>query len=283
MKILLTSLPGTGKSTIIKKVIDTYSGEKYGVMALEIRDENNNRLGFKAVNLEGKRKVFMHKTDIKSDVIVGGKYYVDVEVLDTFVTNELKKGLNKEKILILVDEIGRAQSNSNVFLETVRELLDSNSNLLGSIVYDNEAWSLEFKLHPEIILIEVTEVNRDYIPEILVRVFENTQYFNQLSDSQQQFVISELTSFILKGEYIQAKKLFANAIVYVARKQVTKVYETSDTISYAIVGKTNNHITTYNKHNTDYKCDCDLFNGRGQFKNKAGECSHIESIKILNQ
>lgn len=49
MKILLTAPPKTGKSTLLKKLIDSYTNKKYGILAGEMRDENNNRVGFEAM------------------------------------------------------------------------------------------------------------------------------------------------------------------------------------------------------------------------------------------
>ena len=167
MKIFLTGQPGVGKSTVCEKVKNGFTGNKFGVVAREIRDDSKSRIGFEAVNMGGQTKVFAHTTDITSKIVVGGKYFVDLGVIDGFVTDELRKGLMDKKALVFVDEIGRMQSFSKDFLDTVNLFLSSESNMLATIVFDPEPWSLEFKKHKEVVLINVSEVNRGLLPNLI--------------------------------------------------------------------------------------------------------------------
>jgi nucleoside-triphosphatase len=282
MKILLTALPGTGKSTIIKKVIDSYHGGKYGIVSLEMRDDSGQRTGFKAVNLEGESQIFMHATDIDSEYAVG-RFKVDIDVLDSFVSSELKKGIGKPEALLLIDEIGRAQILSEEFLKTVRDIFSNDSNFLGTIVYEPEEWSLEFKSNPEVIVLEVSLENREYLPDILLAIYENNHLFEKLNENQKTVIKEEFISFIKKGMYVQAKKLFFNTVPYIATGKIKKISETNSDVRYAVEGKTNDHVTTYTFSTKEYSCDCDLFLGKNQFEGDANKlCSHIESVKLFN-
>lgn len=169
MKILLTAPPKTGKSTLIKKLIEGYKGNKYGILAEEVRDSNQQRTGFDAVRLDGQRKPFMQVSSQQTDYRVGDKYNVDVGVVDDFMSKAIIEGLEKRDGMIFIDEIGRAEAFSPFFLHNVREALDSDLNVIGTIVYDDEPWSMEFKNHPGVMLFEINEVNRDLMAEWILR------------------------------------------------------------------------------------------------------------------
>lgn len=281
MKILLTGKPGVGKSSILKKVAADLKMQKYGIVAKEIKNGQGRRIGFEAISIDGKNRVFAHKSSFKTEFAVG-EYYVDVEAINGFVVPELKKGLGKDNSVVFIDEIGRMQSFSAEFLKIIRDLFASGSNLLAAIVLEDEPWSLKFKKHPGVILIEVNTENREYLEEILEDAFSNTESYNKLSSRRQEFVNKLFNEFVVQNKFIQAKKLLKNAIVYVAQERAGKIFENSELVEYSVSGKTNKHKTVFYKAKNEYKCDCDLFNGKGEFGGSAGECSHIQTIRILN-
>lgn len=120
---------------------------------------------------DNKQRIFAHKTAITSDICVGGKYFVDMKAIDTFVVPEILKGCDDPHRLTFLDEIGRMQSFSPLFLESVRKLLDATTHVLATIVFDPEPWSLEFKQHPGVKIIEVTTENRECLVEELCELF----------------------------------------------------------------------------------------------------------------
>lgn len=282
MKILLTGKPGIGKSTILKKVAANLKMPKYGVVAREIRDGKNKRIGFEAVTFDGRSSIFAHKFVFRTEFAVG-EYYVDVKAVDEFIVPELRKGLDKDNFIVLIDEIGRMQSFSVEFLKIVGYLFQSKSNLLATIVLEDEPWSLKFKKYPGMILIEVNEKNREYLAEIISIIFSSIEAYAKLTLSQQKFVNELFRNFIIENKFIQAKKLFKNVVVYTAEGRIEKTMENSELVEYRISGKTNQHRTLFHKVAGKYECDCSLFNGRDEFKGKAGECSHIMAIKILDK
>lgn len=173
MKILLTGAPGVGKSTVLKRVREQYRGEAYGIVASDIRDASGERQGFIATNQTGEQRVFAHRSQIYSKYVVGGKYFVDLQVIDHFIVPELEEGLRHPSALTFLDEIGRMQSFSPLFLDTVARLIESRANLLATIVFDPEPWSLWFKSHPRVTLIEVTRENRDLLPNHLLSLLNS--------------------------------------------------------------------------------------------------------------
>lgn len=276
MKILLTGHPKAGKSTILEKFRANYTGKMVGVIGHAITAEDGSRLGFEAENMQGERKMYAHKTLIKSDFVVGNKFFVDVAVIDGFFVPELRKSLGNIESLVLLDEIGRMQSFSPLFLNIVRETLNSNASVLGTIVYDPEPWSIEFKNHPEVILVNVTEQNRDALLELLLTIFSHEGDYQKLDKGQRELVKSLLREYFEKNAFVQIKKLFNNAIPYVLGNKITQGVKPFE---YIVKGNTRGHKVIIERDKTS--CDCDLFNGKGEYIGQNGECSHIQAVKLL--
>lgn len=274
MKILLTGKPGIGKSTILQEVKDRYSGEINGIISREIK-ENNIRIGFEAVRVDGKAKIFAHNKLVHSNYIIGNKYHVDLNAINSFVVPEISFGLRNNKTLVFLDEIGRMQAISPLFLETVKKLLDSDANILATIVLDPEPWSIPFKEHNMILLINVVENNRTILPELLQTIFQNKNYYDSLSQNQKRVVLSLSKKYFSTNQFIQINKLFKHALQYISANRVQKI----NNGVYSITGHNNTHTVEF--VNQKYLCDCDLFNGRGIYKSSPGECSHVQVIKIL--
>lgn len=276
MKIILTAPPKTGKSTIVQKVIDGLPQKEYGIISKELRDQDGERVGFEAVRMDGVSKTFAHKFEIKSDYAVGGKYFVDLKVIDNFIVPEIEKGIDEPNSIVIVDEIGRMQSSSMKFLKSIKKLLNSNSNVLATVVYENEPWAREFKKHPEVFLVEVTLENREYLPEVLLQLFNNLNLTEMLDEKKRKYINSLTKDYFDQGKLVQLKKLYKNAIHYVTNGQIKEIQ--IDKL-YEIRGNHSKHLVKIEKEN--YFCDCDLFSGKNEYLNNPGECSHIQSINIF--
>jgi hypothetical protein len=69
-------------------------------------------------------------------------------------------------------------------------------------------------------------------------------------------------------------KMFKNTITYLSEHRYDKV---SDGL-FSVTGLTRRHQISHT--DSRWTCDCDLFEGRGQFTGHPGECSHIQTIKV---
>ena len=279
MKILLTAPPATGKSTVIGKVVGAFRGTKRGIVAREIRDEHGERSGFTSVNEAGGCRQFMFFTETPDENSIGGLFNVDVAAVDDFVVPELKEGLAARCGLLYVDEIGRAQAKSVAFLDALREILAGNVNVLASIVYDDEPWSLEFKHHPDVCILEVTEKNRDVLPEILLAAFNQEVLFRSLTRDQKSRVMQWLVEFVRADQFDSALKIFVNALPYLHNRKIELRSAGPGRSEYTVHGLTNAHRLL--REGDNFTCDCDLSNGSGAFKGKAGVCSHEMSVRLL--
>ena len=144
-KILLTGLPGCGKTTAIMKIIDTLDCEKAaGFYTQEIR-QNNVRKGFSWKRLDGADGILAH-TNIKGHSRVG-KYGVDVAGFEESVVPILDVG--REDIeLFVIDEIGKMECLSEKFTEAVRKLFASNKAILATVAQKGGNLISEVKAYP---------------------------------------------------------------------------------------------------------------------------------------
>jgi nucleoside-triphosphatase len=160
-KTLLTGIPGVGKTTVIKKIIEQMrSVSMAGFYTAEIRSEGT-RLGFELLGLNGKHQTLAH-VDINSAHRVG-KYGVDVDGFEEFL--DTLNLLNPDVELIVIDEIGKMELFSSRFRSLVLDVLNADKQLLTCIAIKGGGLIQEIKQRPDVVLFEVTPGNRDRLPE----------------------------------------------------------------------------------------------------------------------
>ena len=155
--ILVTGLPGAGKTTLIKRLCIIFKEfNPVGFVTNEISEEGN-RTGFEAVNLYGDNRTFAH-TKLKSKVSVG-KYKVDIKGFDDFLDKTFSR--EKKTGLYFIDEIGKIECESRKFLRLVPELLNSGRPVIATIADKGAGLITDIKKREDIRIFEVTEQNRD--------------------------------------------------------------------------------------------------------------------------
>jgi len=163
-KTLITGKPGVGKTTIIQRVVDRMGLDNIaGFYTLEIRSKGT-RVGFKLCGLHGHRRILAHK-DIKGPHQVG-KYGVDTQGFEEFL-GELDL-VSTDAETIVIDEIGKMELFSKRFREIVRDLLDSDKQLLATIALKGGGFINEIKGRSDVHLMEVTAQNRDNLLESIL-------------------------------------------------------------------------------------------------------------------
>jgi len=165
--ILITGLPGVGKTTLVKKLIEELKQfHPAGFYTGEIREEGT-RKGFELISLDGRKELLSH-ADIQSPKRVG-KYKVHVEGFETFLRSIPL--LNPSSHLIVIDEIGKMECSSDQFKNLLKEILDSEKRVIATIAFKGGGIIEEVKKRKDVKLFEITQRNRNSIlPEILREV-----------------------------------------------------------------------------------------------------------------
>ncbi|CAM9489916.1 unnamed protein product, partial [Ectocarpus fasciculatus] len=284
-KILLTGPPGIGKSTLMRSVLQKLQCPIGGVLCLERRKEGR-RIGFDAVLPSGEQELFMFKraasTPPSPDDKMIGKYVVAVNTIDNFVVPELQRCLTGMPGLVYIDEIGKAQAYSALFFETVQQLFETDRNILATVVEADTPWSLEYKYSPKSWLVAVTVENRDELSAVIIAILNNYSEFESLTDTQQEKCKSLFFNLLLFGKFSSARKLFSNAVLYVAQSKIRCICTDETEALYEVTGSTAVHRVRRNLKEGIFTCDCDLSKGCGSFGHlPAGQtCSHELSILI---
>ena len=154
---LLTGLPGSGKTSLIKQAITGMGGKAGGFYTEEIRSQGA-RQGFRLVTLDGDTATLAH-IKIHSPHRVS-KYGVDVSRLEELGVSALHRAALYCE-LVVVDEIGKMELLSGSFRETVLAIIDSGKRVLGTIMLTPHPWVNAIKLKPQVNITEVTRANRD--------------------------------------------------------------------------------------------------------------------------
>ena len=165
--ILITGLPGVGKTTLVKKLVEELKQfHPVGFYTEEIKEEGT-RKGFALISLDGRRGLLSH-TDIKSPHRVG-TYRVDVKGFEVFLT--FLPLLNPSTRLVIIDEIGKMECFSEQFKECLTECLDSEKWVLATIALKGSGFIEEVKRRHDVTLFEMTQRNRNsLLPDILREV-----------------------------------------------------------------------------------------------------------------
>lgn len=165
-KVLLTGLPGCGKTTAVMRIVENLPSVKVaGFYTQEIR-EDDTRKGFRWTRLDGPTGILAH-VNVKSRFKVG-KYRVDVAGFEQAVVPILDADRSDAELFI-IDEIGKMECFSQKFVAAVRRLFDSDKSVLATVAKKGPGLISEVKKHSGTELITLTRDNRDQIVAEILR------------------------------------------------------------------------------------------------------------------
>jgi len=168
-KILLTGLPGCGKTTAIMRIVADLGCENVkGFYTQEIR-ESGVRNGFCWKRLDGIEGILAH-IDIKGHCRVG-RYGVDVAGFEKLVVPVLEAGRSGSGLFI-IDEIGKMECLSERFVGAVRRLFKSDVSVLATVAKKGAGFIAEVKNYREAKLFDMTTQNRDKIAEEILQILK---------------------------------------------------------------------------------------------------------------
>jgi nucleoside-triphosphatase len=165
--VLLTGLPGCGKTTVVRRVVEALGELRAaGFYTREVR-EGARRVGFEIVGLGGQRYL-LARVDWPSRLRVG-RYGVEPDRLGRIIEAELGQ-LAGEVDVYVIDEIGKMECLCPSFVEAVRRVLDGPVPVLATVALRGAGVIAEVKTRPDVRLIAVDPANRDDLPHQLASI-----------------------------------------------------------------------------------------------------------------
>lgn len=173
LKIGITGLPGAGKTYALLKVIEMLEadGLTVGGMITQPIVKRNRREGFYVMDWATKeRRVFASK-DIQSKTTVG-RYGVDIAALDEVGVHALQFATENSDVIV-IDEVGKMEVESDSFIQTVKDALDADKPLILTLHKKSRNPLLQdIRRRDDVRILEVTQVNRNLLPYKIVKLMK---------------------------------------------------------------------------------------------------------------
>jgi nucleoside-triphosphatase len=154
-----------GKTTVIRAVARLLGDRAGGFYTEELRHEGR-RTGFRLVAFGGGpvRTGMLASVNTSSRYRVG-KYGVHIRDLERVGVAALQKAESESSItVVIVDEIGKMELCSTAFRDAVESALASPKRVVATVMTGSQPWVDAIKERAGVILMEVTESNRDTMP-----------------------------------------------------------------------------------------------------------------------
>jgi len=176
VKIGITGLPESGKTFTLLKVIEMLADENttIGGMITKPIFRKGKKTGFEVLNWMTKEKAVMAKLDPEAptgEVI----FIVDKDVLENIgvkAINQASEGAD----IIIIDEVGRLEVESEIFVNAVKEALDTDKPLILTLHKKSRNPLLQdIRRRDDVRILEVTPINRNLLPYKIMRLMSGEQ------------------------------------------------------------------------------------------------------------
>ena len=167
--IAITGRPGVGKTTTAVKAARTLARLGFnvdGFYSREIR-ERGTRKGFEIVDFKTGETVVLASVSSEGPRI--GRYKVNIRGLEDFIPRIVERAVATADI-VLCDEIGPMELLSPAFKRSMSKLLSAPDICILAVMHRSmrDPVMKAFVRHPEAVLVEITEENRDCAADIVV-------------------------------------------------------------------------------------------------------------------
>jgi nucleoside-triphosphatase len=164
---LITGRPGCGKTTLVRKIVESLAwGRVRGFYTEEVR-EAGQRIGFDVVTLSGERGM-LARVSIQSPFRVS-RYGVDLASFERIAIPELEA----EADLLVIDELGKMECSSARFRETTATVLDSGIPVLATIAQKGSGFIEEVKQRPDVEIVALVRSEFEGVLKALTEIVSN--------------------------------------------------------------------------------------------------------------
>ena len=167
--LLLTGLPGAGKTSVLLRALDVLRARGYeigGMISREVR-ERGIRVGFEIADFKTGRKGWLARANQPTGPRIG-KYRVNLSDLNSIGASSILEAVESDD-MIVVDEIGLMELFSSDFKEAVMTALNSSKVMIGTIHYvARDPFISTVKAREDVQILEVTHENRTSLHKVLV-------------------------------------------------------------------------------------------------------------------
>jgi len=168
-RVFLTGQPGSGKTTAITKAAELLRVQGFkiaGIVTNEIR-ENGVRVGFSIEDLITKRTgTLAHVQQMEGPRV--GKYRVNLSDIQRVAVESIRRAITESDVIV-VDELGPMELNSEPFIQEVQTALAAPKHFVGTIHrHASHPLVRGIKSNLNYQILEVTMENRNRIPRSVV-------------------------------------------------------------------------------------------------------------------
>ena len=164
-RLLLEGRPGVGKSTVAGRLVALLQQAGVpvaGFTTQELRG-HGRREGFAVESVAGERAVLAH-VNLPGPPRVS-RYGVDLQAFERIALPALRPpGAGG---VLVVDELGRMELASAAFRDALTDLLGQDVALVATVQTARHRFTDALKHRPDVQVVQVTETNRDALPEHL--------------------------------------------------------------------------------------------------------------------
>jgi len=173
IKIGITGLPGAGKTHALIKVIEMLEAEEIivGGIITEPIIEDNRRIGFSVMDWRTKQKSVLAHTEIQSKFMVG-KFGVDLTILESVGVAALMRACEEANVIV-IDEVGKMEVESEKFVGAVKFALDVEKPMLLTLHKKSRNPLLQdIRRRDDVRILEVTPINRNLLPYKIMKLMK---------------------------------------------------------------------------------------------------------------
>lgn len=159
MNVLITGSPGSGKSTLIKRLVEVLGWSMAGYCTLPYQIGNEKR----GYCLHSFTDIPDQLNDLPISVLQAPKTSIGIgETFRTLGTKCLQQALKSQADCIILDEIGRFEQNEPDFLQAIRAVFDQKQKPVFAVIKKEPiCFIIELLARPDCIHIDLDATDRE--------------------------------------------------------------------------------------------------------------------------